>query len=662
MGFSLLPRRAMARRGVILAFQHPQVNSRLSLPHGAFRRSYSSKLFVGGLSFRTDEEAVRRAFSQHGEVVEVKLINDRETGRPKGFGFVTFGSEADAEAARSKMTGQLLDGRIIRVDKATSSRPPLPTTGASGISGGAPSFIPPVSSSLPPIADDWGTIPSNVVELGSSQALNSSPTSTAVSVESNTMFNLDTSNPFDSSTFGQAAASWSASTRAPQSNTGIHSCESSSAGSEGSDTFSLATSYSSITFETSGTSSSSSSFGSAANATGISSSLSPENTNAASTATSTFTSWNKSSPPAASTRISCSPTRGAIGAQSSFTDPSNTSSGRITFDPQPCDRSTSRVASDSANVLSSHISSASTAFNTSSFNISSTSVVTGTSASTSASVSATVNTSSSVNAGSIGSSNSGLNSAVSNNSDSSTPSGTIAEIKSAAIASGPADTSASSSTLASSTSPHPLNSPALTSSGTFDFSNFSFDNSTYRDNDPPLPRRRPRPRSRPATQTISDINSGTSLLETRSPFGSNNQFAETSIPKPKGTEVDFGLLNITAPCPPGMRPQGTFDIYIPDDLPEIPPPEPKPKPKLMSLAMFPHRQLPSLDLPYHTPEADNWSEIGKDPPKYDLSTLFPSMGELIKKEKEFHWDPFDFDPEATLPPPEEVIIIDSDYD
>ncbi|KAH7301962.1 hypothetical protein KP509_23G050400 [Ceratopteris richardii] len=211
---------------------------------------------------------------------------------------------------------------------------------------------------------------------------------------------------------------------------------------------------------------------------------------------------------------------------------------------------------------------------------------------------------------------------------------------------------------------HPLNSPVLTSSGTFDFSNFSFNNSTYRDNDPPLPRRRPRPRPRPAAQTMSsDFNSGTgSLLETRSPFGSNNQFAESSIPKPKGTEVDFGLLNITASCPPGMRPQGTFDIYIPDDLPEIPPPEPKPKPKPMSLSMFPLRQLPPLDLPYHTPEADNWSDIGKDPPKYDLSTLFPSMGDLIKKEKEFHWDPFDFDPEATLPPPEEVIIIDSDYD
>lgn len=163
----------------------------------------------------------------------------------------------------------------------------------------------------------------------------------------------------------------------------------------------------------------------------------------------------------------------------------------------------------------------------------------------------------------------------------------------------------------------------------------------------------------------SDLNfnsSSSSLLETRSPFGSNNQFAETSIPKPKGTETDFGLLNITAPCPPGLRPQGVFDIYLPDDLPEIPPPEPKPKPKPMSLSMFPHRQLPALDLPYHTPEADNWSEIGEDPPKYDLSTLFPSMGELIKKDKEFHWDPFDFDPEATLPPEEEVIVIDSDYD
>lgn len=152
------------------------------------------------------------------------------------------------------------------------------------------------------------------------------------------------------------------------------------------------------------------------------------------------------------------------------------------------------------------------------------------------------------------------------------------------------------------------------------------------------------------------------MLETRSPFGSNNQFAETGIPKPKGPELDFGSLNITAVSQPGARPQGGFDTNIPDDLPEVPPVEEKPKPKPLSLSMFPWRTLPSVDLPWDTPEADNWSEIGEDPPKYDLSSLYPSMGALLKKDKELHWDPYDFDEEAKLPPEEQVVEDDSDYD
>lgn len=157
--------------------------------------------------------------------------------------------------------------------------------------------------------------------------------------------------------------------------------------------------------------------------------------------------------------------------------------------------------------------------------------------------------------------------------------------------------------------------------------------------------------------------SSSSAFEARSPFGSSNAFAETAIPRPKGPEFDFGLLDITARSRPGARPQGGFDTNIPDDLPEAPPvQETTPKPKPPGFSIFPQRTLPPLELPWDTPEADNWSEIGEDPPKYDLSSLFPSMGTLLKKDKEFHWDPYDFDEEAKLPPEPEAVEEDSDFD
>ncbi len=76
-----------------------------------------NKLFVGGLPWSTDSEALREAFEAHGEVVEAKVITDRDTGRSRGFGFVTFANDDDAEKARS-MDGSDLGGRTIRVDFA----------------------------------------------------------------------------------------------------------------------------------------------------------------------------------------------------------------------------------------------------------------------------------------------------------------------------------------------------------------------------------------------------------------------------------------------------------------------------------------------------------------------------------------------------------------
>ncbi|XP_019706159.1 glycine-rich RNA-binding protein 2, mitochondrial isoform X2 [Elaeis guineensis] len=83
-----------------------------------FARDASTKLFVGGLSYDTNEAALNDAFCQHGEIVEVKVICDRITGKSKGYGFVQFCMESEATNALQKMDGQLLDGRNIRVHYA----------------------------------------------------------------------------------------------------------------------------------------------------------------------------------------------------------------------------------------------------------------------------------------------------------------------------------------------------------------------------------------------------------------------------------------------------------------------------------------------------------------------------------------------------------------
>ena len=78
----------------------------------------SSKLFVGGLSWGTRDEALRDAFGPFGEVTDARVVTDRETGRSRGFGFVTYNSPQEAEAARAGMDGAELDGRTLRVDLA----------------------------------------------------------------------------------------------------------------------------------------------------------------------------------------------------------------------------------------------------------------------------------------------------------------------------------------------------------------------------------------------------------------------------------------------------------------------------------------------------------------------------------------------------------------
>ena len=77
-----------------------------------------NKVFVGGLSFNTTDDVLREGFERFGEITEAKVISDRDTGRSRGFGFVTFGSPESARSAIAEMDGTEFDGRNIRVNEA----------------------------------------------------------------------------------------------------------------------------------------------------------------------------------------------------------------------------------------------------------------------------------------------------------------------------------------------------------------------------------------------------------------------------------------------------------------------------------------------------------------------------------------------------------------
>ncbi len=82
------------------------------------------KLFVGGLSWGVDDEELRRHFEQYGSVSEARVIYDRDTGRSRGFGFVTYEDASAAEEAKSQLDGSEHEGRTIRVNDAEErSRP-----------------------------------------------------------------------------------------------------------------------------------------------------------------------------------------------------------------------------------------------------------------------------------------------------------------------------------------------------------------------------------------------------------------------------------------------------------------------------------------------------------------------------------------------------------
>lgn len=80
------------------------------------------KLYVGNLSFDTGDASLEQAFAKYGEVVSAVVVKDRDTNRSRGFGFVEFAQEEDAQKAKDAMNGADLDGRTLKVDEAKEPR------------------------------------------------------------------------------------------------------------------------------------------------------------------------------------------------------------------------------------------------------------------------------------------------------------------------------------------------------------------------------------------------------------------------------------------------------------------------------------------------------------------------------------------------------------
>lgn len=90
------------------------------------------KIYVGNMSFKTTEDTLRDLFGQHGTVDEVAVVNDRETGRPRGFAFVTMSNDDEARAAIDAINGQEFEGRTLNVNEA---RPKTEGGGGGGRGG-----------------------------------------------------------------------------------------------------------------------------------------------------------------------------------------------------------------------------------------------------------------------------------------------------------------------------------------------------------------------------------------------------------------------------------------------------------------------------------------------------------------------------------------------
>jgi len=132
---------APSGRFAILGHPAPQLASARQdrAPPGAERSPekahVTNRLYVGNLSFSTNQATIEAAFAACGEVREVAMPTDRETGQPRGFAFVTMGNAQAASAAIAQLNGTLLDGRPLKVNEA-QERAPRGGGGGGGYGGG----------------------------------------------------------------------------------------------------------------------------------------------------------------------------------------------------------------------------------------------------------------------------------------------------------------------------------------------------------------------------------------------------------------------------------------------------------------------------------------------------------------------------------------------
>ena len=95
-----------------------------------------NKLYVGNLSFDTTDQELQDAFSEHGEIASAVVVRDRDTDRSRGFGFVEFTKDEDAQKAKEAMNGADLGGRALKVDEARPQRERSRNSGGGGGGGG----------------------------------------------------------------------------------------------------------------------------------------------------------------------------------------------------------------------------------------------------------------------------------------------------------------------------------------------------------------------------------------------------------------------------------------------------------------------------------------------------------------------------------------------
>jgi RNA recognition motif-containing protein len=95
-----------------------------------------NRLYIGNLSFQVTTESLREAFTPYGEVTDVHVVTDRDSGQSRGFGFVTMGSDQEAKNAMSSLDGSMIDGRALRVNEAEERQARGAGGGARGGRGG----------------------------------------------------------------------------------------------------------------------------------------------------------------------------------------------------------------------------------------------------------------------------------------------------------------------------------------------------------------------------------------------------------------------------------------------------------------------------------------------------------------------------------------------